>query len=133
MNFETLFFTVLRVGADDPLHWVGMRVFKYHGLLEAYDIDINLLDSFLREIEGLYHPSNPYHNNYHAADVVRTRVMTTLSFTVSGCRSDSDVLVDVEPPSLTLQKWLERVCRFFISCLRSFPYRGAFFSFAVDL
>merc|ERR1712137_443943 len=46
-----------------------MRVFQYHGLIEAFDIETDLLDNFLREIEGLYHPSNPYHNNYHAADV----------------------------------------------------------------
>ena len=64
---------VLWVVIDDPLHWVGMRVFQYHGLIEAFDIETDLLDNFLREIEGLYHPSNPYHNNYHAADVVRVR------------------------------------------------------------
>ena len=54
----------------NPLHWVGMTLFKYHNFFEEFNINENTFSKFLENIENLYRLENPYHNNIHAADVV---------------------------------------------------------------
>lgn len=70
-----------------PLRWVGLTLFQHFQLLERLSIDRHVLENYLYEIERLYRPENPYHNNIHAADVawsmscllVKTRLLRSLS------------------------------------------------------
>ena len=54
----------------NPLHWVGMTVFRHHNFFEEFKINETTFSNFLESIEKLYRLENPYHNSIHAADVV---------------------------------------------------------------
>jgi hypothetical protein len=50
---------------------MGLELFRHFSLIEHFNIDVKQLKRFLQCIESGYHSHNPYHNNTHAADVVR--------------------------------------------------------------
>jgi len=54
-----------------PLYFIGLTLFKYHGLIDAFDIPEETLKSFLNAVENGYR-DNLYHNKIHAADVTQS-------------------------------------------------------------
>merc|ERR1712137_420069 len=69
LEYNINFFKTKEVTGENPLLWVTKYVFQKHGLCEAFNIAEDKLVHFVNEIEDSYNPTNPYHNNTHAADV----------------------------------------------------------------
>jgi len=62
-------FKIPELTGESPLLWIGKVVIKYHNIGESFNISDDTITSFLKKVEAVYHPNNPYHNNFHAADV----------------------------------------------------------------
>jgi len=62
-------FRIFELTNGFPLSWVAMLLFKRNKLLEEFNISESVMSNYLRAVEVLYRPENPYHNNIHAADV----------------------------------------------------------------
>ena len=65
-------FEVATLTQGKPLFFIGMALFKKYGMIDAFHLDKVKLSNFLRELEGGYYRTNPYHNSAHAADVARS-------------------------------------------------------------
>ncbi|KAJ3025966.1 UNVERIFIED_CONTAM: hypothetical protein HDU68_006406 [Siphonaria sp. JEL0065] len=78
MDFE---FDVFRLGEltnGQPLYYLSMHLLQYYGLIEHFNIDIEVAKAFFREVESNYRDLS-YHNSYHAADVLQTVNLLLLS------------------------------------------------------
>ncbi|KAI9345013.1 hypothetical protein BDR26DRAFT_1005825 [Obelidium mucronatum] len=78
MDFE---FDVFRLGEltnGQPLYYLSMHLLQYYGLIEHFNIDIDVAKTFFREVESNYRDLS-YHNSYHAADVLQTVNLLLLS------------------------------------------------------
>lgn len=53
-----------------PLIYLSLKIFTRFGICEFLNCSETTLRSWLQMIEANYHPSNPYHNSTHAADVL---------------------------------------------------------------
>ena len=69
-NFEIFDFE--KNSSGKPLLYMFYYALSRHGLVEAFEIDLECLSRFLLSLEKTYHKKNPYHNSTHAADVVQT-------------------------------------------------------------
>jgi hypothetical protein len=54
-----------------PLYFIGLALFRQHGLIERFRIPEDKLRHFLTAVEEGYRP-NLYHNHVHAADVTQS-------------------------------------------------------------
>jgi hypothetical protein len=54
-----------------PLYFIGLALFRQHGLIERFHIPEDKLRHFLTAVEEGYRP-NLYHNHVHAADVTQS-------------------------------------------------------------
>jgi hypothetical protein len=52
-----------------PLFYIGVEAIRQHDLFRKLNLNKTLVKNWLRKIESLYIPTNPYHNSIHAADV----------------------------------------------------------------
>ncbi|XP_069777472.1 high affinity 3',5'-cyclic-AMP phosphodiesterase 7A isoform X2 [Narcine bancroftii] len=68
-NFDIFLFDRLTNG--NSLVNLTFHLFKYHGLVEHFDLDLVKLRRFLVMVQEDYHRNNPYHNAVHAADVTQ--------------------------------------------------------------
>ncbi|KAJ3229324.1 High affinity cAMP-specific 3',5'-cyclic phosphodiesterase 7A [Chytriomyces hyalinus] len=74
-------FDVFRLGEltnGQPLYYLSMHLLQYYGLIEHFNIDIEVAKTFFREVEANYRNLS-YHNSYHAADVLQTVNLLLLS------------------------------------------------------
>ncbi|KAI8611413.1 hypothetical protein BC830DRAFT_1068825, partial [Chytriomyces sp. MP71] len=72
---------VFRLGEltnGQPLCFLSMHLLQYYGLIEYFNIDVEVAKSFFREVEANYRNLS-YHNSYHAADVLQTVNLLLLS------------------------------------------------------
>jgi hypothetical protein len=60
-------FLIEELAPIGSMHIVGFAVLERHMMLETFDMDEKVLNSFLRKVQSMY-PPNPYHNSIHAAD-----------------------------------------------------------------
>ena len=56
----------------DILNTAVLTMFRGFDILTTYSIPIEVFSSFVSEISICYHMSNPYHNYFHAVDVMQT-------------------------------------------------------------
>ncbi|XP_067831898.1 high affinity cAMP-specific 3',5'-cyclic phosphodiesterase 7A isoform X3 [Heptranchias perlo] len=68
-NFDIFLFDRLTNG--NSLVTLTFHLFKYHGLIEHFHLDLVKLRRFLVMVQEDYHLNNPYHNAVHAADVTQ--------------------------------------------------------------
>jgi calcium/calmodulin-dependent 3',5'-cyclic nucleotide phosphodiesterase len=69
-SFDVFYLNTL---TDQPLRYVGFEVFRRYDLMSKFKIPVNVLDSFLQQIESGYNlHGNPYHNSVHASDVTQS-------------------------------------------------------------
>ncbi|XP_078253595.1 high affinity 3',5'-cyclic-AMP phosphodiesterase 7A isoform X5 [Rhinoraja longicauda] len=68
-NFDIFLFDRLTNG--NSLVTLAFHLFKYHGLVEHFKLDLVKLRRFLVMVQEDYHRNNPYHNAVHAADVTQ--------------------------------------------------------------
>ncbi|XP_078396537.1 high affinity 3',5'-cyclic-AMP phosphodiesterase 7A isoform X3 [Cetorhinus maximus] len=68
-NFDIFLFDRLTNG--NSLVTLTFHLFKYHGLIEHFHLDLIKLRRFLVMVQEDYHRNNPYHNAVHAADVTQ--------------------------------------------------------------
>ncbi|XP_067888016.1 high affinity cAMP-specific 3',5'-cyclic phosphodiesterase 7A isoform X2 [Heterodontus francisci] len=68
-NFDIFLFDRLTNG--NSLITLTFHLFKYHGLIEHFHLDLVKLRRFLIMVQEDYHRNNPYHNAVHAADVTQ--------------------------------------------------------------
>ncbi|XP_078072385.1 high affinity 3',5'-cyclic-AMP phosphodiesterase 7A isoform X2 [Mustelus asterias] len=68
-NFDIFLFDRLTNG--NSLITLTFHLFKYHGLIEHFHLDLVKLRRFLVMVQDDYHRNNPYHNALHAADVTQ--------------------------------------------------------------
>ena len=54
-----------------PLRVIGVAAARKCRMLEQNDFSSGKYENFLCDVEASYCKKNPYHNNLHAADVVR--------------------------------------------------------------
>jgi len=59
-----------RLTEKRPLIHLAMRTLQRFGVCEFLSVDEAILFNWLQLVESNYHPSNPYHNSTHAADVM---------------------------------------------------------------
>uniref|UniRef100_A0A8C0WKN4 Phosphodiesterase n=1 Tax=Castor canadensis TaxID=51338 RepID=A0A8C0WKN4_CASCN len=53
-----------------PLVYLALKTFARFGICEFLNCSESTMRSWLQVIEASYHPSNPYHNSTHSADVL---------------------------------------------------------------
>ncbi|XP_038665419.1 high affinity cAMP-specific 3',5'-cyclic phosphodiesterase 7A isoform X3 [Scyliorhinus canicula] len=68
-NFDIFLFDRLTNG--NSLVTLAFHLFKYHGLVEHFHLDLVKLRRFLVMVQEDYRSNNPYHNAIHAADVTQ--------------------------------------------------------------
>ncbi|XP_072323758.1 high affinity 3',5'-cyclic-AMP phosphodiesterase 7A isoform X3 [Scyliorhinus torazame] len=68
-NFDIFLFDRLTNG--NSLVTLTFHLFKYHGLVEHFHLDLVKLRQFLVMVQEDYRSNNPYHNAIHAADVTQ--------------------------------------------------------------
>lgn len=70
-----------------PLIYLGLKTFARFGICEFLQCSEATLRSWFQIIEANYHPSNPYHNSTHAADVLHATAyfLTRDKIKVSRC------------------------------------------------
>ena len=56
----------------DQLNQAVLTMFRGFDILTTYSIPSEVFSAFVSEISMCYHASNPYHNYYHAVDVMQT-------------------------------------------------------------
>jgi hypothetical protein len=92
-------FKLCDVCADQPLVLTAMTAIRSFGLIQTLRLDEPKLFLFLKTVEVGYRAENPYHNNFHAADVLnrlvcilRTEGLFADGSVASGCFLLSAVL-----------------------------------------
>lgn len=70
-NWDLDVFELTELAMGQPLFALGFHLFERFGLTERLGIKLENLAKFLRTVESGYIPSNTYHNNIHAADVLQ--------------------------------------------------------------
>ena len=87
-----------------PLIYLGLKIFARFGICEFLNCSETTLRSWLQIIEANYHPSNPYHNSTHSADVLHATAyfLCRERIKVSGvCAVSAPTKL---PPSVTAQE-----------------------------
>jgi hypothetical protein len=65
-------FDLNEVSQENPLVYVGIKIFQRHNLCANFRIDEAKLRSFFERIQSGYIATNTYHNAIHAADVAQS-------------------------------------------------------------
>ena len=65
-------FNIFKVNNARPLWTVASKLFEKYDFVHTMQLDQQLVENFFHRIEKSYHEKNPYHNAYHAADVMQT-------------------------------------------------------------
>ncbi|XP_064390793.1 high affinity cAMP-specific and IBMX-insensitive 3',5'-cyclic phosphodiesterase 8B-like [Halichondria panicea] len=60
-----------KLSSNEPLYYVGIRVFKNFNVCEILEVEESVMASWLKLMESHYHRQNAYHNSTHAADVLQ--------------------------------------------------------------
>ncbi|KAM5291414.1 high affinity cAMP-specific and IBMX-insensitive 3',5'-cyclic phosphodiesterase 8A isoform 1-T1 [Glossophaga mutica] len=92
-----------------PLIYLGLKIFTRFGICEFLNCPETTLRSWLQIIEANYHPSNPYHNSTHSADVLhatayflsKERVKQTLDPVDEAAALIAATIHDVDHPGRT--------------------------------
>ncbi|XP_055489945.1 high affinity cAMP-specific 3',5'-cyclic phosphodiesterase 7A isoform X1 [Leucoraja erinacea] len=90
-NFDIFLFDRLTNG--NSLVTLAFHLFKYHGLIEHFKLDLVKLRRFLVMVQEDYHRNNPYHNAVHAADVTQAMHCYLKEAKFAGSVSPWDILV----------------------------------------
>lgn len=85
-------FTLDKSTNGRSLFHVTMEVFKLHGLIDYFQLDIVKLMKFATLVEEGYH-SNPYHNSMHAADVTQAVHCYMMQNKLNSCLTPIEKLV----------------------------------------
>ena len=65
-------FELGKAAGGRPIVPLAYYIFKRRKLFKAFKIPPNVFIGFVTEVENQYWSTNPYHNAYHAADVLHT-------------------------------------------------------------
>ncbi|XP_053768380.1 high affinity cAMP-specific and IBMX-insensitive 3',5'-cyclic phosphodiesterase 8A isoform X2 [Desmodus rotundus] len=92
-----------------PLIYLGLKIFARFGICEFLNCSETTLRLWLQIIEANYHPSNPYHNSTHSADVLhatayflcRERIKQTLDPVDEAAALIAATIHDVDHPGRT--------------------------------
>ncbi|XP_007894936.1 high affinity cAMP-specific 3',5'-cyclic phosphodiesterase 7A isoform X2 [Callorhinchus milii] len=98
-------------------------LFKLHGLIEYFHLDVVKLRRFLVMVQEDYHQNNPYHNEVHAADVTQAMHCYLMEPEFAKSLSPWDILIsllaaathDVDHPGVN-QPFLIKT-RHYLACL----------------
>ena len=94
-----------------PLTVLGYNIFKSRGLLQLLDIKENVFIKYFTALEGSYKKDVPYHNNFHATDVMHSVHVLLNSKSLQNVFSPLETVAalfsaaihDVDHPGLTNQ------------------------------